>query len=765
MADQIAAMELLAPAGTVETFGAALDGGADAVYVGAPGFNARNPARELRLEEIGAMIRHCHSLNKKLYIAANSLLLERELPLVIETLALLQEMGPDALIVQDLGLIRLVRDYFPKLKLHGSTLMTVHNSDGLRFQAQLGCERVVLARELTLKEIGTISAGRGDTEIEIFIHGAMCFSYSGLCLFSSYLGGKSGLRGRCVQPCRRAYSSGGKGAGTKGGGAPRKGESGRYLFSMNDLTGLEAVPFLKEAGISSLKIEGRLRSAHYVQSIVAAYRKVLDAAPENQESALIEAKELAEQAMSRKTSSGYFFTPQPAEAITVHHSGNMGMHLGRFTVTRRAGEQLTCKFVTKAALAVGDRLRLHIEPSGERTAFRLKSLFVLGRQEESAASGSKVSIELPPDFQADAAGHVEVYKIDGGFRLGSLNSTVLQTEQVGRELSGKRKQLAGAIKGIVTEVCAVGGTAEMPEQMEKVAGKVAGRGAMQGLTKKRLAHLRPVRKKMPLEWWLKTDSLKLLQGDLPFTPDRYLLSFNKQTVLQAGKLKGALGAKARLVTWALPPLIMENDLARVRKQIQLLLRTGFRSFQLGHLSQKLFFAGEKAHLFADYTANLLNSQAVAMVGDSGLDAAQASIEMDRAAMQELLRGCRAGEGISGPGRKRRNIPLGLTVYGAPALYTSRLAPDHFQYERQILSPRDEPYVIRKKEGFTQTFPEKPFSLLPYLDELKEMGIKYVVVDISGGTGSKRELLELNDRLSNTGRYGKLSTFNYLGTLE
>ena len=213
----MAAMELLAPAGTVETFGAALDGGADAIYVGAPGFNARNLARDLRIEEIGAMIRHCHSLGKKLYIAANSLLLEKELPLVIENLALLQELRPDALIVQDLGLIRLVRHYFPELKLHGSTLMTVHNSDGVHFQAELGCERVVLSREMTLKEIGAISARKGDTELEIFIHGAMCFSYSGLCLFSSYLGGKSSMRGRCVQPCRRAYSSGGKGSGGKGG--------------------------------------------------------------------------------------------------------------------------------------------------------------------------------------------------------------------------------------------------------------------------------------------------------------------------------------------------------------------------------------------------------------------------------------------------------------------------------------------------------------------------------------------------------------------
>ncbi|MCP4340313.1 MAG: U32 family peptidase [Desulfobulbaceae bacterium] len=749
----MANMELLAPAGTIETFGAALDGGADAVYVGAPGFNARNLARDLRIEEIGAMIRHCHSLDKKLYVAANSLILERELPLVIDNLAMLQELGPDALIVQDLGLVRLVRQYFPGLKLHGSTLMTAHNSDGVHFQADLGCERVVLAREMTLKEISAISARRGTTELEIFIHGAMCFSYSGLCLFSSYLGGKSGLRGRCVQPCRRAYSSGGKGSGGKGGkNSGKKGDSGSYYFSMNDLTGLEAVPFLKEAGIASLKIEGRLRSAHYVHSIVGAYRKVIDAEPDNYELALAEAKALADQAMSRKTSSGYFFSPQPSELIVPHHSGNMGMHLGRFTVTRKVGDHLTCRFVTKGNLAVGDRLRLHVEPSGERTAFRLKSLMVLGLQQDSASVGSKVSIELPAGFQAGAKGHVEVYKVDGGFRSGAFRASALQTEKVGRELNGKRKQLAAAIDGIVSKVCTPAPAVEPPELNRR--GEV-----------KRPYRQRPGRKKITMDWWLKTDSFKVVMDDMPFTPDRYLLSFNKQTVSQAGKMKGLLGRKARMITWALPPLIMENDLGRVSKQIKLLLRTGFRSFQLGHLSQKLFFKGEKAYLFADYTANLLNNQAVAQVSEIGVGATQAGIEMDRLALQELLNGHRGSEGTPYLEQGTRNIPVGLMVYGAPALYTSRLAPDHFQYERQILSPRDEPYIIRKKEGYTQTFPDKPFSLLPYLDELKAMGIKYFVVDITGGTSSKRELQELDERLHNTGRYGKLPTFNYLGKLE
>lgn len=751
-------MELLAPVGSTETFAAALAAGADAVYIGAPGFNARNPARELRLEEIGAMIDHCRSLDKKLYIAANSLILERELPLVIESLALLQELKPDALIVQDLGLVRLVRQYFPELKLHGSTLTTVHNADGVRYQAELGCERVVLARELTLKEISVIAGARGATELEIFIHGAMCFSYSGLCLFSSYLGGKSGLRGRCVQPCRRSYTAGNRPSGKKGSqSAGKKSDAGRYLFSMNDLSGLEAVPALKELGISSLKIEGRLRSAHYVHSIVAAYRKVLDADLQQQDEALAAARILADQAMSRKTTSGYFFSPQPPEAISPQHSGNMGTHMGRFTATRMVGARPTCRFITKADLAVGDRLRLHVEPSGERTAFRLKTLFVLGQQQLKAEAGSKVSMELPSGFQPDARGHVEVYKIDGGSRAESAYDIARQAAQVGRELEKKQKHLASNVRRIVSLVCPEESPVEIDQQAEnKDHGSLAS-------MPKRSYRPQQARKKLPLDWWLKTDSLKIILGDLPFTPVRYLLSFNKQNVSQAGKMKATLGKKARMLTWALPPVIMENDLGRIKKQIQLLLRTGFRSFQLGHLSQKLLFKGEKAHLFADYTANLCNNQAVALASEMGIESTQAGIEMDRTALQELLDGCRVAGTIHGSAAK--NIPVGLMVYGAPALYTSRLAADHFPYEKKILSPRDEPYVIKKKEGYTQTFPEKPFSLLPYLEELHTMGIKYAVVDISGGTNSKRELQDLADRLHNTGRYSKLSTFNYLGKLD
>ena len=639
----MAAVELLAPVGSVETFRAALDSGADAVYVGAPGFNARNLARDLRLEEIGAMIRSCHKLGKKLFVAANSLILEKELPLVIENLALLQELQPDGLIVQDLGIIRLVKNHFPALKLHASTLMLAHNSEAVEFLANLGCGRVVLARELTLKEIAAITARRGDTEIEVFIHGAMCFSYSGLCLFSSYLGGKSGLRGRCVQPCRRAYSESGQGRGHG-----KKVDPARYLFSMNDLSGLDVLPDLLQTGITSLKIEGRLRSAQYVQCIVGAYRQVLDAAPDEQQSAVASAKAMAERAMSRKTSPGYFLSPQPPEAISPFHSGNMGIHLGRFTTIKMAGEQRICKFVLKGDLTVGDRLRLHREPSGERMPYRLKALFVSGVQQDQAGSGQKVSIALPENFEMAPGGHVEVYKIDSASG-GPVNPNFLATGEVARELAWILKKLSRTIERITVKICGSDEPDATPEADSKgeKGGKLGGRS----LPKKGL----------PLEWWLKTDSVKTLLGDMPLAPDRFLLTFDKQILSQAGKIKNTLGRKTRMVIWALPPIIMESELSRYHKQIAVLMRTGFRSFQLGHISQVALFGKEKVQLFADYTFNLLNSQAMALVGDLRLSRAQAAIEMDREALHHLLAAKGGKIPLGEEDRGDRSIPIGLTV--------------------------------------------------------------------------------------------------------
>jgi len=743
-------MELLAPVGNQENFHAAIEAGADAVYVGAPDLNARNLARDLKLEEIGAMVRFCHEHGKKLYVAANSLILEREVPKAIETLANLEILRPDALIVQDLGIIRLVREYFPQLPLHASTLMHAHNADTVRLFASLGCSRVVLARELTLKEIATI-AGQTEVQLEVFIHGAMCFSYSGLCLFSSYLGGKSGMRGRCVQPCRRRYRWQGK------GGKTGRGKGGNYLFSMNDLSGLDAVPGLRHVGVTSLKIEGRLRSAHYVSHIVQAYRRVLDANDTSFESALVEAKALVHRAMGRTVASGYFFSPRPKEGITPYYSGNTGLHLGRINTIDQQGEGLYGTISLKEPVAVGDRLRLHFEVSGERYAFRLKEIHVEGRQVQYADDGILAQLLLPGDIDEPRPGRVEVYKIDVR-NQGGDSGPVLNIDEVKRELVKNRRKSANRIRQIQVRIGYGNDKSDGKKVVTDFARRQPGKRTFQ---KKAGGHgIFP-------EWWLKTDSPELVLGKFPLVPDRLLLTLDKNLVAQAGRIRQYLGGQVKKVIWALPPVLAGGDLGRMRNRVASLIRSGFKSFQISHISQISLFDKERVHLFGDYTLNLMNDQAVRLIGSSGLEAVQIAIELDRDGLRDLIQGYRVS--TEPPGSREHvhasGLRLGLTVFGAPPLFISRMTADHFLYDRVLVSPKEEPFTIRKKEWGTLTLPGRPFSLLPYLPELKDMGLGYVVIDLTGMSVDKKNLRELMGRLTGKTRVAKLPTFNYLGKLE
>ena len=743
-------MELLAPVGTLENFQAAMDAGADAVYVGAPGFNARNLARDLRLEEIGAMIRHCHDRGKKLYVAANSLILESEIPQAIETLALLETLAPDALIVQDLGLIHLAREYFPALALHASTLMVAHNADAVRMLSGFGCRRVVLARELTVKEIAAVAAAV-DTPLEVFVQGAMCFSYSGLCLFSSYLGGKSGLRGRCVQPCRRRYtwqSRDGKGGSGKASG-------GSYLFSMNDLSGLEAVPALKRIGIASLKIEGRLRSAHYVSHVVQAYRLLLDSVEGDFEQAVEKAKLLIGKAMGRSVSPGFFQSPQPREAITPHHSGNTGQHLGSLKILAPQAGGIFGSVKLKEPVGQGDRLRLHFESSGERQAFSLKRLLLRNQDVVEADAGNTVRILLPEGTEQEA-GRVELYKVDVRQERGEGTAPELAIASMKRELGKSRNRLESHIQSIQIRVRGV-----EEEDVRLLQG-----GNPQGRSKKAGPQKKAGNAGLPVEWWLKADQPGLVLGRLPFVPDRLLLTLDKNMLGQANRIRQYMGSQARNVIWALPPVLLGTEFGRMRSSIQALIRSGFKSFQIGHLSQAAIFGKERVHLYGDYTLNLMNGQAVELAGLAGLEAVQVSIELDRTSLKDCVKGYqRAIAGADGQNTSARKLRLGVTVYGAPALFTARLAAGHFQYDRRLISPKEESFVIRKKEGGTQTFAARPFSLLPYLQDLKEMGVQYAIVDTTGLAVDKKGLQELADRISGKSRVAKLSTFNYLGKLE
>ena len=248
--------ELLAPAGGTEQLMAAVRSGADAVYMGGYNFNARRSAHNFSPDEMQKMLSYCRLYGVKTHIAVNTLIKERELPELLSYVSELNDMGADALIIQDAGAAKMIKSSFPDLPLHASTQMTVTSLEGVKYLEDMGCDRGVLARELSKNETDAISRGAKD-EQEVIVHGAICQCYSGQCLMSSIIGGRSGNRGRCAQPCRLAYTLEGKSIKQKSG----------FLLSPKDLALINDLKELCDMGVSSLKIEGRLKRPEYVSAV------------------------------------------------------------------------------------------------------------------------------------------------------------------------------------------------------------------------------------------------------------------------------------------------------------------------------------------------------------------------------------------------------------------------------------------------------------------------------------------------------------------
>ncbi|MCH4191168.1 MAG: U32 family peptidase [Butyrivibrio sp.] len=257
-------VELLAPAGNYESMTGAFAAGADAVYLGGARFGARAYADNFDEEETVRAIRYAHLHGKKIYMTVNTLVKESEYDDLGPFLQPYAEAGLDGVIVQDFGVFGYIREHFPKVELHASTQMAVTGIYGARMLKRMGATRVVPARELSLSEISNIRE-KADIEVEAFIHGAMCYCYSGMCLFSSIVGGRSGNRGRCAQPCRLPYRMG---ADEKAGEC--------YPLSLKDMCTVELLPELIRAGTSSFKIEGRMKKPEYVAGVTAIYRKYID---------------------------------------------------------------------------------------------------------------------------------------------------------------------------------------------------------------------------------------------------------------------------------------------------------------------------------------------------------------------------------------------------------------------------------------------------------------------------------------------------------
>jgi putative protease len=317
--------EVLAPVGTWDMLRAAVHNGADAVYMGMPGFNARGRAATLELDELRAMIQYAHLYGVKVFLAFNILIFERELSDVIDALNDVIPLSPDAFIVQDIGLVALIRHMAPEQAVHASTQMTITNPEAIKLTEDLGMKRYVLGREVSIPEMAKIKAAT-DKELEVFVHGALCVSYSGQCLTSESLGGRSANRGQCAQSCRLQYD-------LIVDGKKREMGAKSYLVSPQDLCGLEDVPRLVELGIESFKIEGRLKSPEYVATTARSYKEqsLGHLSPHQTQTKKNEMARI----YSRGFFNGWFDGVNHQKLVPAHLSSHHGLYLGEVTAVAK----------------------------------------------------------------------------------------------------------------------------------------------------------------------------------------------------------------------------------------------------------------------------------------------------------------------------------------------------------------------------------------------------------------------------------------------
>jgi putative protease len=681
--------ELLAPAGNIESFFAALDHGAEAIYVGYRHHNARALAANFTLEEIARLKEYAHRQGVKLYVALNALVREDELKELVATLSGLAQIEPDGLIIQDGAVARLCRSHFPNLDLHASTLMTVHNCAEVEQLESMGFKRAVLARELTLDELAQITVNT-ELELEIFVHGALCFSYSGLCLASSYFGGRSSLRGRCAQPCRRLY---------------RSGRQQGYFFSTNDLSAIDLIPKLRHLRLAAFKIEGRMKPASYVAAVVRAYRLVLDAPAGEETEAMTRARPLLREAYGRKPTLGFLFPDQHKNIITPHRSGASGRLAASVEWAR--GKRMSLR--SRLPLAEGDRVRLDSDEAVEKSGFTIKNMFVNDRGVKEAPAGTLVTVARI----AEARRGDRIFKTDSKARA---------------------KTSAAKLRRILREK-----TSTPPRFISSPA-----------LTRKILSESRAEKSSsQPSIIYLRLSNPKLLDGALD-TSARWIIVQATQSNLYAILRRKLPPAKRDRLFWALPPVIPDDDLPFYRDQIHRFQQMGHSRWSVANWAHFRLFAEQPEMLMADYTFNVLNSQASTLLKELGCQALILSLENDRDNLRKLVP---AIQGIT---------PL-LTVHGWPPLFVSRLKVKPRE-NLEIRGPSRECFQYRRRGSLTEVHSERPLCLLEHLNDLVKAGVRSFVVDLRGQRLRPNDLHTIMKDVQRQYCPRSHSTFNYLGKL-
>ena len=704
--------ELLAPAGSPACALAAFEAGADAIYAGLAKFNARERGENFDPQTMMKVVDFAHRNGKKVYLTLNTLIKEPELPEVAELLETVREISPDALLVQDLGTLRVVREYFPSLELHASTQMGFHNSAGFAVAEKLGVSRVVLERQVTVPELEDIRK-RTNLEIEVFIHGALCCSLSGMCLFSSYLGAYSGNRGKCKQPCRRRYFS-------KNGNG--------FFFSPQDLCMAEYIPQLKKIGVQSLKIEGRLRQPDYVEAAVGAYRMLLDAPESSFNEALGEARALLARTCGRKWSTGFATAESRKDLIKSDSVGAAGIRCGSVEELRENG----FGFTVSKRIGTGDRLRIQPRGGEDGPALTITRMFVNNQLSKRAKSGDKVFVCCDKPVPADGM----IFKIGESFadRRKQLEALPERRKKLDIELELDEKYLKVVCLNAPLEDFSIPlGLSEAknhPVDEEKLAAAFAEADSAEfalGSISCRIngnyffpaAELKAVRR----EFWnmvkssLKpvqifdrdagTGMMKFRQEYLKLAPEYSLDEHLTETV--ALKPHGAEPASRSALRAdnvftlnkssdeaILPDFCPESKLPALRKAIESAYRSGIRRFRVTSLyGLELLKNYQDIFIIASAPLPVCNSMAAKELARFGVKRVMAHIELEKEAVIAL--------------RDRSPLEVELYRLGRPGLLTTRA---ELPVEGAFRDNRGNGFEVRcdRITGLSRIYPQKVVSV-------------------------------------------------------
>lgn len=727
-------MELLAPAGNLECALAAFDAGADAVYGGLKRFNARERTENFSHEEMSRLIAYAHKLGRKVYVTFNTLVKENELDEAAHELALLERLRPDAVIIQDLGIARIAREYFPKLTLHGSTQMGLHNSAGLAFAKKLGLSRVILERQTTLSELEQIMRSKPPVELEIFIHGALCCCISGTCLLSSWLGGWSGNRGKCKQPCRRRHRS----------------EDGNGFFlSAQDLGVPELIPRLMKSGVASFKIEGRLRRADYVSGAVAAYRMLMDAALRSDEEfrmKLPEAKNILAKTYGRKWTQGYYTKESAASLIKHDAMGVSGLLCAKVVSTAQNGFTMSLG----RSVFTGDMIRVQPQSGDEGPSMRITKMSVRGKSVSCARKGEEAFVfsdkEIPrgglvyktgertADYSARIAALPErLPLLDAGVFLSrtscrvSIQGEVWEkklelSEAESRPLDPKRVEAeflklrddrfeAGSVR------VSLSGNPFLPSSVLRSLRRECAEELLPrlkasdpdyeaSLERFRHDHAALVHQKPDRKW---ADAALVPRGKHPGLAAHCVI---------AREMEDDPAPNEELL---LPFYIYEGALGTVKKALDKYVAKGGKTVRVTSLSHFELLRGYSGlTVKTGMPLPVCNSMAVLELKTLGVSMVQGSLELGGSELAEL-----AGKSV---------LPFEVYRFGRPVLLSTRAAlPVH----GRMLDSKGDAFLVEKHGVLTQVLPEKVLSLpaVGYADAF--------FYDLRSANGNERETARFN----------------------